>query len=127
MKWDSPARAAAIAASLLALSTGAGAAIVGRRDGCATGLHIIAARGTGEAAGPGVIGTVANAVLAVVPGSTIVGLDYPATFRDYPQSEADGVDALQAAVSQYVASCSDGRIALLGYSQVTNCHGCHVI
>lgn len=122
MKWTSPiARLPGVAlwVAAAALTGGGRAGVVVARDGCATGLHIIAARGTNEPAGLGVIGFVANAVAAAVPGTTVAGLEYPATFRDYPDSEGEGAAALRKAIDQYVANCSAARIALLGYSQVS--------
>ena len=100
------------------LLTVASAVSLAAADGCIPGLRMIAARGTLEAPGTGIIGTVADAVAAAVPNSTVVGLGYPATYRDYTVSEAAGVAAVFAAVGEYVGNCSSAKIALLGYSQV---------
>jgi hypothetical protein len=87
-------------------------------DPCVTGLHMIVARGTGEPVGAGRMGAIASAVAAVIPGSKVVGLDYPAQFRNYVDSEGAGVDALRAAVGNYTMECPNTKVALLGYSQV---------
>jgi hypothetical protein len=87
---------------------------------CADGLYMIAARGTGEDKGTGVIGKIAENVAKRVKGSVIEPLDYPASWQDpdYEESEAAGVKALTAAVNDYHSSCPDGKIAVFGYSQV---------
>jgi hypothetical protein len=81
---------------------------------------MIAARGTGEDKGTGVIGRIAQYVAKRVEGSVVKPLDYPATWQDpdYEESEAAGVKALTAAVNDYHNSCPDGKIAVFGYSQV---------
>jgi acetylxylan esterase len=115
MKKSRPILAAGFLAAMAVFGPGVSA---DEGSGCIAGLRMIAARGTLEPAGMGVIGTVANGVAAAVPNSTVLGLDYPATFRDYMQSEANGVAALTTAVSQYIGNCTNSKIALLGYSQV---------
>jgi hypothetical protein len=84
---------------------------------CAKGLHLIVARGSSEAAGLGRIGVVAGNVTEAIPGSTVVAVDYPATFDAYLTSENTGVAAMYALITSYVAACPDSKIALLGYSQ----------
>ncbi|KAF7548533.1 hypothetical protein G7046_g8641 [Stylonectria norvegica] len=86
---------------------------------CAKGLYVIVARGTGEVKGTGVTGVLADDIAAKVPGSRIEALDYPATFTDpdYPESEKDGVEALQGLITSYTKTCPKSKIAFLGYSQ----------
>ncbi|KAM0290654.1 hypothetical protein ACHAO9_005018 [Fusarium lateritium] len=86
---------------------------------CADGLYMIAARGTGEDKGAGVIGRIAQNVAKRVKGSVVEPLDYPASWQDpdYEESEAAGVKAMTAAVNEYHSSCPDGKIAVFGYSQ----------
>ncbi|KAM0343426.1 hypothetical protein ACHAPU_008607 [Fusarium lateritium] len=86
---------------------------------CADGLYMIAARGTTEDKGPGVIGIIAEAVAKRVKGSVVKALDYPATLQDpdYKDSEAAGVKAMTSAVNDYHRSCPNGKIAVFGYSQ----------
>ncbi|KAK1999553.1 cutinase [Colletotrichum falcatum] len=89
---------------------------------CATGVHVIVARGSNEAAGVGRIGSVATGVVAAVPGSQIEALDYPATFDNYSTSVAAGTEAMKIALTRYNSQCPDSKVALLGYSQ-----GAHVV
>ncbi|KAK1970919.1 cutinase [Colletotrichum sublineola] len=84
---------------------------------CATGVHVIAARGSNEPAGVGRIGTVARGVVAAIPGSQIEALDYPAAFDNYSSSVAAGTEAMKTALTQYNSRCPDSKVTLLGYSQ----------
>lgn len=87
---------------------------------CADGLYMIVARGTTEPVGPGSMGTLAEDVADRVRDSEVVGLDYPATLSDpaYVESVIDGGRAIKDAVENYHDACPDGKIAVLGYSQV---------
>ncbi|KDN65595.1 putative cutinase [Colletotrichum sublineola] len=84
---------------------------------CATGVYVIAARGSNEPAGVGRIGTVARGVVAAIPGSQIEALDYPAAFDNYSSSVAAGTEAMKTALTQYNSRCPDSKVTLLGYSQ----------
>jgi hypothetical protein len=84
---------------------------------CATGIHLIVARGSTEPRGLGRIGVVAGNVTALVPGSTVAAVDYPATLDGYFASEGLGVAAMTAMIAAYVVACPTSKIALLGYSQ----------
>lgn len=84
---------------------------------CASGLHLIVARGSGEPKGLGKIGVVAENVIEAVPGSTAAAVDYPATIEAYFASEDMGVAAMTAMIAGYVADCPSSKLALLGYSQ----------
>ncbi|KAJ0162405.1 Acetylxylan esterase 2 [Colletotrichum tanaceti] len=88
---------------------------------CAAGVHLIVARGSNEAPGSGRIGSVANGVVAAIPGSQIAPLDYPAAFDGYNVSVAAGDEAMKIALVQYSSRCPDSKVALLGFSQ-----GAHV-
>ncbi|KAK7705449.1 hypothetical protein SLS57_010103, partial [Botryosphaeria dothidea] len=105
---------------LLSLSTVGSTSPVGPRAACASGLHIIAARASGEAAGPGMIGAVAQDIIARVPGSDLESVVYPASInnvQDYANSEHQGTLALTQLIQTYLAACPSAKIALLGYSQ----------
>jgi len=84
---------------------------------CATGLHLIVARGSTEPKGVGRIGVVAGNVTQAIPGSTVAAVDYPATFNAYFASVNAGVTAMYAMIASYVTACPDSKVALLGYSQ----------
>ncbi|EHA53512.1 hypothetical protein MGG_14095, partial [Pyricularia oryzae 70-15] len=88
---------------------------------CAQGVHIIVARGGEERPGMGMIGKVADNVMAQIPGSSIEAVDYPASLSEYSRSQGVGVQVMSQMVANYVAACPSSRIVLLGYSQ-----GAHV-
>lgn len=88
-----------------------------REEPCATGLHLIVARGSTEAPGVGRIGVVARNVTLLIPGSTIEAIDYPATFTNYSTSEEKGAMAFEKRLVDYHEKCPDTKVALLGYSQ----------
>lgn len=96
-------------------ATGGGGAIA---PGCATGVHMIIARASTEAAGPGVIGGVATMVTKAVPGSDSESVVYPATLTDYANSEGQGVAGMNKLIQAYTQKCPNSKIALMGYSQV---------
>ncbi|KAF2496816.1 putative acetylxylan esterase 2 precursor [Lophium mytilinum] len=93
------------------------------RQSCATGFHIIVARGSNEAPGEGKPGQVATLIKNAVPGSDSVAVDYPAAIccADlYPESVADGITDTINKIHSYVAACPDARIVLVGFSQGGN-------
>lgn len=88
---------------------------------CYSGVYVIGARGTSEEAGFGATASVVNGVLAAIPNSGSVALDYPAEWLDplYPSSVTDGINALISLVHTYADNCS-GKIVLVGFSQGGN-------
>ena len=84
---------------------------------CATGVHMIVARGSTEPQGEGPIVNVTSMVEAAVPGSDSVAVIYPATLLPYASSEEAGVTNMTTMIQQYVQSCPNTKIALLGFSQ----------
>lgn len=88
-----------------------------REEPCATGLHMIVARGSTEDPGLGRIGVVARNVSLLIPGSTISAIDYPATFENYTTSEEKGAMGFEKMLIEYHEKCPDTKVALLGYSQ----------
>lgn len=100
------------------MSTAAAApAAMEKRATCDTGLHIIVARASTEAAGTGIIGSVAESIMSQVSGSTITAVDYPATLEPYISSEDTGTAAMTKLVTDYVDACPTGKVVLMGYSQ----------
>lgn len=87
---------------------------------CFDGLYIVVVRGTNEDPGPGLFGDIADRLADRVPGSEVLALDYPASLTDpiYAGSVKEGGEALKEVVEDYNAECSEGRIVVLGYSQV---------
>jgi acetylxylan esterase len=101
------------------------AAPLAPRASCATGVHMIVARGSNEAAGEGVLSQVVSLIQAAVPGSDSVAVDYPAAIVSsssiYPLSVAEGISDTLDKIHSYVAACgAASRIVLLGYSQGGN-------
>ena len=96
------------------------AGAVAQNSTCAKGLYMIVARGTGEEQGTGVTGILAKEIADKIDDSKVEALDYPATFTDpdYPVSEKDGVEAMSELITSYHKDCPNGKIAVLGYSQV---------
>lgn len=90
---------------------------------CATGAHIIVARASTEPPGTGALGIIANRVAGRIPGSEIVAVDYPATLKQYPDSETVGVNEMRRLVVEYASACPGRRIVLMGYSQVRSSVG----
>lgn len=86
---------------------------------CASGAHIVVARGSLEPQGPGIMGAVANQVLSRIPNSDISSLIYPAIFDPYRPSQTAGVSNLAKVVRHYATVCPKTKIVLLGYSQVS--------
>lgn len=103
-------------ASILSVAVGAANA---QSLQCAQGVHIIAARGTGEDEGPGVSGDIADIIIDRIRGSEVEGLDYPATFSDpdYLSSAKDGAEEMREVVRQYAEDCPNTKIVVIGYSQ----------
>lgn len=94
--------------------------IAPRRRPCPKGVHIIAARGSQEDAGPGRIGELAQHIISRVPDSDIRSVNYPAKFDDdesYAHSEHQGTLAMTRLVRNYVEMCRHSKVVLLGFSQ----------
>lgn len=91
---------------------------------CATGLYMIAARGSEEDPGEGPLSEITTMVKALVPGSASVAVDYPAAIYDdgtYPVSVSEGITDTISKIQAYVDACgASSRIVLLGFSQGGN-------
>lgn len=81
--------------------------------------HIVVSRASTEPPGTGVLGSVADAIVAARPGSDIATNPYPALLDPYLESETAGVGNLTEIVLDYQACCPDSKMVLLGYSQVS--------
>lgn len=108
-------------ALVLAAAASAAPVALDSRATCYSGVYVIGARGTDEDAGYGSVASVISSVLAAIPGSAGVALDYPASYLDplYPASVTDGINTLISLVESYANSCS-GDIVLVGFSQGAN-------
>ena len=89
---------------------------------CATGVHIIAARGSTQDPGEGSLQDLSRLIKAAIPGSTSTAVIYPASLIPYTTSEQQGVANMLLLIQQYVASCPKARLVLTGYSQ-----GAHIV
>src|SRR5687768_14605404 len=87
---------------------------------CVDGLYMIVARGTTEPQGPGDLGRIAKRLSDRIEGSAIHSVVYPATYTDpyHVDSIKNGSNAAREAITNYAKQCPDGKMALLGYSQV---------
>lgn len=81
-------------------------------------VHIIVARASTEAAGTGVIGTLATTVQKANPGSTIEAIDYPASLAPYAPSSSAGTQATIKALNAAHQASPKSKIVMMGYSQV---------
>lgn len=113
-------RTSFLALVLTAVASAAPVALDSRTT-CHSGVYVIGVRGTSESAGYGSVGSVVSSVLAAIPGSAGVALDYPASWLDplYPDSVTDGINTLISLVKNYADNCS-GNIVLVGFSQGAN-------
>lgn len=113
-------RTSFLSLGLAAVASAAPIALESRAT-CYSGVYVIGVRGTSESAGYGSTASVVNSVLAAIPGSGGVALDYPASWLDplYPTSVTDGINTLISLVEDYANSCS-GDIVLVGFSQGGN-------
>jgi hypothetical protein len=106
---------------LVALLFGASSALASslpmevRQGGCATGVHIILARGTNEILYESVMEETAAAVKDAIPGSDSEEVVYPAT--DDLVSQKIGYDATEGMIADYASSCPNTKIVLMGFSQ----------
>ncbi|PKS08622.1 hypothetical protein jhhlp_005009 [Lomentospora prolificans] len=93
--------------------------VSGQQIQCATGLQLFVSRGTGEAPGQGVTGNITQAVLGLIPGSSVQPIDYPATLENpsYFDSVRNGTKTLRESLIEYTSACPNTKIAVLGYSQ----------
>ncbi len=105
----------------LAVAVSAAPVVLDTRATCYSGVYVIGARGTDEDAGYGSVASVVSGVLAAIPNSGAIALDYPASLLDplYPDSVVDGINTLISLVESYANSCG-GKIVLVGFSQGAN-------
>jgi hypothetical protein len=86
---------------------------------CGKGVHIIVARESEAAPGPGLIGTAAERVIELIPGSDMESVDYPALLDPYIVSETAGVANMTKLITTFAKKCPKTKIVLMGYSQVS--------
>lgn len=79
-------------------------------------VHIIAARGSGEAKGYGIIQSLVDQLKRQIPGATSEPLDYPAVLQ-YARSTPVGVTNMKKRIAEYTGACPTAKLVLVGYSQ----------
>ncbi|GAD95059.1 acetylxylan esterase precursor, putative [Paecilomyces variotii No. 5] len=104
-----------ILSSLLLLSPATRAQNVSAAD-CATGVHAILARGQGAGNDLDVLSSIQSLLLENINGSTSIALPYAYNSSDKVAAVHNGALLLQEYVQEYVSSCPDSKIFLLGYS-----------
>jgi hypothetical protein len=94
-----------------------GSAATAETATCYSGVNIFTARGTGEvpANGLGIEGVHINAVLAAIPNSNAVVVDYPAAISN--SSVAIGVQNGTRQIESYLDACPTSKVVIMGYSQ----------
>ncbi|KAK1977592.1 cutinase [Colletotrichum cereale] len=80
-------------------------------------VNIIVARGSVEAQGTGLLGSIAKNASAQIPGSIVTPLVYPAELNPYAPSVAAGVTNMTTLLNQQATQCPGTKIVLMGYSQ----------
>jgi len=84
-------------------------------------VHIIAARGSVERPGPGIIGALVTQIQnANSQTVSTEAVDYPATLTQYPSSSAQGMAATMILLQNQVKTCPEQKLVLVGYSQVSD-------
>jgi acetylxylan esterase len=103
--------------AVLALLSG----FVNAQTQCVDGIKFFIPRGTGEPEGPGAVGRLGEAVQALIPGSNIEAINYPASLIDpmYFYSVVNGTLALREAIVSYAEACPGGKMVITGASQVS--------
>jgi acetylxylan esterase len=113
--FSKPLAALALAACFISVSAIPTAAPT---SPCAA-VHIIAARASTEAPGPGIIGALVTQVQNSSKQTvSTVAVDYPATLTNYASSSAEGTSATMTLLNNQVKACPSQKIVLVGYSQV---------
>jgi hypothetical protein len=85
---------------------------------CASSVHLLLLRGEGTGDDLNVLDTIQNLVLEQIPGATSLGLPYQHGNSDKQLAAYNGSLLLQQYIAEYVTSCPDSKIAILGYSLV---------
>lgn len=117
------------------LLAGAAAAvpIIEQRQTACAPIHIIAARGSTEAPGPGAIGSLATLIQAANPGTDLESITYPALLSKlerrsrkivgsmliktnvvpYDLSSSAGTAAVSSQLTAYVKRCPNSKVSFI--------------
>lgn len=85
---------------------------------CDAGLRVVALSGDGakNVGQYGLIGSLADGIVAAVPGSSSITLDYDKASPNGLAKTTEGQTLLDNYLTQYNAQCPDSKIAVIGYS-----------
>lgn len=85
---------------------------------CDPGLRVVAVSGDGakNVGQYGLIGSLANGIVAAVPGSSSITLEYPKADPNGLAKTTQGQVILDDYLTQYNAQCPTSKIAVIGYS-----------
>ena len=109
--------AAGVALAGVSVDAGIAGAVAAPTSPCAT-VHVIAARGSTEPAGTGVIGSLVTDIQSGVSATvSMQAVNYPALLFPYDQSSTAGDTAVKQELTAEVQQCPSQRIVLVGYSQ----------
>lgn len=99
--------------SLAALAAPAPAPGLETRQSCAP-VHLLIARASTEAAGEGILSSVADAIVRSSKQTlTRESVDYPALLTPYDTSSQAGTAAVKKQLAAYVARCPASKVVLL--------------
>lgn len=87
-------------------------------DDCASSVHAVIARGQGRGNDLDVMVNLQDAILQQIPGSTSLGLPYDHGGFNKFNDVYHGALMAQNYVKEYVKSCPQAKLALIGYSLV---------
>lgn len=92
----------------------------GKRQSCPE-IHIFGARETTASPGFGSAGALIDQIVSANPGATTEAIDYPASGDNpsYAESRAAGVSAVNSQVAAFASQCTNTKLVLVGYSQVS--------
>ncbi|KAG5933105.1 hypothetical protein E4U59_007063 [Claviceps monticola] len=80
-------------------------------------IHMMAARGSLEPSGTGILQSLVQEISKRHPSSTVEPIDYPAGMEDYDVSVTAGTQAVKKQITSYVERCPKSQVVLLGFSQ----------
>ncbi|KAG6261892.1 hypothetical protein E4U49_003536 [Claviceps purpurea] len=104
-------------ASLFLLSQLVAAAHLMPKSPACLPVHMMAARGSLEASGTGILQSLVQEISKRHPSSTVEPIDYPAGMEDYDVSVTAGTQAVKKQITSYVERCPKSQVVLLGFSQ----------
>lgn len=113
-----PAFGAAFALWILFATLATAAGSLEARTQCYDGVYVILARGTSETQGQSMVEGTVSAIKGNISESGSNEVVYPAsTGSTFASSVGTGITNAQLQISEYAASCPNGKMVIMGYSQ----------